>query len=187
MKWVILKVVFSVGGGVQCSIKFSRKVWGPLQGSSVRKTCRIARTHVPCPLALLGTTTLAVCPFFLFRTRGLSAGRMGEEGSSAPSRSQGKSYLWKQPLPFALVPQPGACSRSLCFSSHGINPAHAFPFLPGFPSHSLKFFCFPVSFHVAHLIPAPPVSLLPPNMGIYPGTDHLVFFFSLAISSNKAI
>lgn len=104
-----------------------------MQGSSVRKTCRIARTHVPCPLALLGTTTLAVCPFFLFRTRGLSAGRMGEEGSSAPSRSQGKSYLWKQPLPFALVPQPGACSRSLCFSSHGINPAHAFPFLPGFP------------------------------------------------------
>lgn len=59
MKWVSLqslKVVFRMGGGVQHSIKFARKVWGSLQGSSVKKTCCIARTNVPCPLALLGNS-----------------------------------------------------------------------------------------------------------------------------------
>lgn len=56
---------------------------------------------------------------------------------------------------------------------------------PWFPCNSGVFFCFLVSFYFPHIIPAPPLSLLTPNLGIDPGPSCSVCS-SLALSSNKA-
>lgn len=54
--------------------------------------------------------------------------------------------------------------------------------------NSGKLFCFPGFFYFLQLIPVPPISLLPPNLGIDPGTNYPVFsFLATSVTSHQVL
>lgn len=166
----------SLGGCIskrQYFITFAWKVLGWLQVYSV-----LPGLVVPCPLAALGMATLAI-PSPSSSELEDSTGRMGDERKcNIPCRICSESCLGEQLPQFASAPWPRMCSLPFALSfpmgwlGCSVRPC-AFSLLklicpiwsclspPWFPCNPGVFFCFLVPFYFPHLIPAPPISLLP--------------------------